>query len=155
MHSLFSFVHKIVTHGFTSMGIFVSSVVPGHVHHVSQIVTPTPQSTIAQNLTMHKTVNAMGKNVAIYLTMPGNGGVLEGTVSGDCQGFIDGNYSGQPQYSFTGKGSVTCTVGLLSLPANTIFTGVVHPDHQNADINYTISGSGFSKTGDITIFYNQ
>jgi hypothetical protein len=54
-----------------------------------------------------------------------------------------------------GKGEITCTLGVLSLPANVSFNGTIHPDQQDADINYTIAGSGYSKTGSVNVPYSD
>src|SRR6266566_4451846 len=105
MNSLFSAFHKIIGVGFTSIGIIVSSVLPSSSHHTQlpQHAATTPA--VAQHMiTLQKTVDTMGKKVTILLSMPKDGGVIDGTVSGDCQGAIDGNYSGEPGYTMSGKG---------------------------------------------------
>lgn len=160
MENLFSVFHKIIVAG----GAIVSSVLP-LTSHAPQVVThilPTPS--VSSRDTMHraptividKTISAMGKNVTVVLTMPRNGGTINGVISGDCQGTIDGTYTGKPGYTFDGKGQVNCTFGFLSLPADATFNGVVHPDKKTADIHYDItSGSNFSKSGDVTVDYSE
>lgn len=98
----------------------------------------------------------MGKQVTIFLSMPKNGGDIDGVVSGDCQGAISGIYTAQPQYTFNGKGEITCNVGFLSLPANAAFNGKIHPDTKTADVTYSVtSGSNFSKSGSVTVSYTE
>lgn len=157
MISWASLFHKMFTVG-VSIGAAVSSVVPVHHHHSTPVTHHTVvQPTVAQRvITINKTVDAMGKEVAIHLQMPENGGVITGMISGDCQGTIDGTYSGPSQYTLQGKGDVTCTIGFLSLPATVGFNGIVQPANQTATIHYTItSGSNFSKAGDVTVSYTE
>jgi hypothetical protein len=157
MNPFFSLFHKIIIVGVASVGAIVSSVLPGTSHHIPSVHHQIIQPVVVQRtITINKTVHSMGKEVRVNMQMPENGGTIEGVISGDCQGTIDGTYSGQPLYSMNGKGDVTCTIGFLSLPAIVNFTGNIYPEHQTADIHYTItSGSNFSKTGDITIPYTE
>ena len=155
MENLFAVFHKIIVAG----GAIVSSVLPLTTHS-SQVVShilPTPTVVTQQHtISIDKTINAMGKQVNVVLTMPRDGGTIDGTVSGDCQGNIDGTYTGKPQNTFDGQGQVNCTFGFLSLPATATFNGVLHPDQKTADIHYSLtSGSNFSKTGDVTVGYSE
>lgn len=179
MNNWFSALHHFFTAGVASVGIIVASVFHQPVHHaiptpttaqitasvsptitagdgptISVIPTQTPTITkSAQNITVQKTISTAGKKVTIFLSIPKNGGKIDGSVSGDCQGAIDGTYTVP---AFTGKGEITCTVGFLSLPATASFNGVVHPNKQTIDINYSVtSGSNFSKSGSITVPYMQ
>src|SRR5438128_2620490 len=122
MDSLFSVFHNIIVAG----GAIVSSVLPLTSHSARLIphVLPTPTVVSKHTITIDKTINAMGKNVTILLTLPKDGGTIDGTISGDCQGTIDGTYTGKSGYTFDGKGQVNCTFGFLSLPADATFNGV-------------------------------
>ncbi|HSW96928.1 MAG TPA: hypothetical protein VLF89_03815 [Candidatus Saccharimonadales bacterium] len=169
MNSWFFTFHKMFSAGVASVGLIVSSVLPHPLHHVQPLqqlkhttisaVTPTATPTVTpvpQKITLQKTITTMGKQVTIFLSMPKDGGKIDGIVSGDCQGAIDGTYTGASQYALNGKGEITCEVGFLSLPANASFTGIVHPDKQTADINYSVtSGSNFSKSGNVIVSLNQ
>ncbi|HSW88058.1 MAG TPA: hypothetical protein VLG12_02745 [Candidatus Saccharimonadales bacterium] len=167
---------KIFAAGFASVGLMVSSVLPHSAHHVQSVqklqhttisaatVTLTPTETpntptvtqAVAKITLQKTITTAGKKVSIFLSMPKDGGNIDGIVSGDCQGAIDGTYTGASQYTLHGRGEITCVFGFLSLPANASFTGIIHPDKQTADINYSVtSGSNFSKTGNVTVSYTQ
>jgi hypothetical protein len=176
MDSWFFAFHKIFAAGVASVGLIVSSVLPHSAHHVQPMqklqhttvsavtMTPTPTETpstptvtqTVQKITLQKTITTAGKKVSIFLSMPKDGGNIDGIVSGDCQGAIDGTYTGASQYTLHGRGEITCVFGFLSLPANASFTGSIHPDKQTADINYSVtSGSNFSKTGSATLSYTE
>ncbi len=155
MDSLFSMFHKIIITG----GAIVSSVLlltPQHASRPALRLLPTPSVVSNHAITIDKTITAMGKNVTVLLTMPKEGGTIDGSISGDCQGIIDGTYSGQTENTFNGRGQVTCSFGFLSLPADAAFNGILHPGQKTAAIHYVItSGSNFSKTGDITVGYSE
>lgn len=168
MNNWFFNFHHMFSAGVASVGVIVSSVWSYPTHHVSHIpqnqhttisanvtITPTVTNT-PEKITVQKTITTMGKQVTVFLSMPKDGGKIYGSVSGDCQGAIDGNYSGQPQYTFSGKGEITCEVGFLSLPATATFDGKIHQDVKTADINYSVtSGSNFSKSGSVTVNYTE
>lgn len=158
MNSFFVAFHTIFAVGVASFGTMLSSFVPFHQIH-SKVIPQIPTirvtviPTILPAITMHQTVHVMGKKVTIFLSLPKDGGAIKGGISGDCQGTVMGLYSGQPQYLLNGKGEITCTVGVLSLPANVLFMGMIYPEKHNVNIHYTIGGSGYTKSGDMTASY--
>lgn len=127
---------------------------------MSQSVPQTAaQPTIVNNgNTIHatKTIDIMGKQLLLSVDIAKEKGPITGSISGDCRGILTGTNSGTPDYTLDGKGNVTCPLGVITINAVMTFTGKLHPDQKNADINYTITAqNGMTKSGSVTVSYSE
>ncbi len=91
-----------------------------------------------------------GYAVTITLSVPLNGGAVNGTVSGTCEGPIKGSYAGG---AITGNMSGVCAPFFVSIPASAEFTGSVNKSAKTVPVSFNGRGGGLSHEGSTTLTY--
>ena len=95
------------------------------------------------------------KDYSIVMTaqIPLDGGAVEGTITGDCNGRVTGSYDGQNGGSITGKMAGSCNIFFVNVPASATFSGVVNKESKTVPINFQGSGGGFSHEDSMSLAY--
>lgn len=106
--------------------------------------TPTPSHNTT--ITAQTSLSTNGKTIYLAFSYPQNGGVITGTISGDCTGTITGQFEDLATRKLSGNGKASCSMGFFSVPAEINFTGKLLSETEAA-INYTVSAMGQVQSG--------
>ncbi len=95
------------------------------------------------------------KDYSINMTVqiPLEGGAVNGTISGDCNGKVTGSYDGTEGGSISGKMAGACNVFFVNVPASATFGGVVNKTSKTVPISFQGSGGGFSHSDSMSLAY--
>lgn len=129
-------------------------------HHNSYVppvplasVSISPMPTVSQRLLKATgTITQSGKSVTINALFPQNGGVVTGSISGDCHGILSGTYSGENAgKNLQGVAHADCPVLFFTIHASATYTGEVNDSDTLATFHYIAQAGNFSRKGDIQL----
>ena len=89
-----------------------------------------------------------GYSVSITLNVPLEGGAVNGTISGACDGSITGNNNGG---AISGSMSGTCDPFFVKIPAGAEFTGTVNKGAKTIAVSFNGRGGGLEHAGSTTL----
>lgn len=106
----------------------------------------TPPVVTHKTITAHSTIKDNGKTINLTMYYPNTGGAITGSIGGDCDGTISGQYAGPSTDNLSGTAKASCSEGFISVPVTLSYTGKMLPSDTAAKITYTVTALGEAET---------
>lgn len=88
-----------------------------------------------------------GIKASLSAEFPKKGGVVKGTINGDCTGKITGYYSGSKTRDIKGVAFAQCRIFFFKINGVARFDGKINDSNTSASVNYKAEVMGKTKTG--------
>ena len=145
---------QLVTASITSFFILVSSPFTGNTTtNIAPSPSPIPAPTVIQQ-TMVKaagTYSFENRSVNVVMEFPQDGGTVKGSLDGDCNGTIDGQYAGGEDGALTAKADANCGIAFFTINATADLLGKVSLIQKKIAVTFNGKAGDYSHNGAITL----
>ena len=102
-------------------------------------------------VTAKSTIVSSGKTIHLTMKYPKDGGPIAGTIEGDCEGSVTGNYHPAGEGLLKGTAKVKCPAGFIPIPVTIAYSSHFTPEDTEAIIDYTVTALGKTQKSSTTL----